>query len=76
MKDFVEYLARGLVSSPDAVIVKEMKGDGTTIFELTVAQDDLGKVIGKKGRTARALRTLIQAAATKAKTRAILEILD
>ena len=76
MREFVEYLARGLVSEPDHVQVKELKGDGTTIFELTVAADDLGKVIGKKGRTARALRTLLQAAATKAKTRAILEILD
>lgn len=76
MREFVEYLAKGLVSDPSAVIVKEMKGDGTTIYELTVAPDDLGKVIGKKGRTARALRTLLQAAATKQKTRAILEILD
>ena len=76
MKDFVEYLAKGLVSDTGAVNVKELQGDGGTIFELSVAPDDLGKVIGKKGRTARALRTLIQAAATKQKTRATLEILD
>jgi predicted RNA-binding protein YlqC (UPF0109 family) len=76
VKEFLEFLAKGLVSEASQVGVKELKGDGTTIFELTVAQDDLGKVIGKKGRTARALRTLLQAAATKAKTRAILEILD
>jgi uncharacterized protein len=76
VKDFVEFLAKGLVSEPGHVQVKEMKGDGTTIYELMVAPDDLGKVIGKKGRTARALRTLLQAAATKANTRAILEILD
>ncbi len=69
-------MARGLVASPDAVNVKEMSGDGTTILELTVAVEDLGKVIGKKGRTARAMRTLLHAAATKDKTRAILEILD
>ena len=76
MKDFVEFLAKGLVANPDQVRVSEHVGDGTTIYELSVAQEDLGKVIGKKGRTARALRTLLQAASTKAKTRAILEILD
>lgn len=76
MREFVEFLAKGLVSDPDQVQVKEVKGDNATIYELTVAADDLGKVIGKKGRTARALRTLIQAAATKANERAILEILD
>jgi predicted RNA-binding protein YlqC (UPF0109 family) len=76
MIEFIEFMAKGLVSNPDAVQVKAMAGDGTTIYELTVAPDDLGKVIGKKGRTARAMRTLLQAATSKEKTRAILEILD
>ncbi len=76
MKALVEYMAKGLVSDIAAVSVKELKGDGATIFELSVAGDDLGKVIGKKGRTARALRTILQAASAKHKTRSILEILD
>lgn len=76
MVELVEYMAKGLVADPHGVNVKEVKGSGSTVYELTVSPDDLGKVIGKKGRTARALRTILQAACAKDKTRAILEILD
>jgi predicted RNA-binding protein YlqC (UPF0109 family) len=76
LKPLVEFMAKGLVSAPDDVQVKELEGDGSTVLELTVAPDDLGKVIGKKGRTARAMRTILQAAGTKTGVRAILEILD
>ena len=76
MKEFVEYMARGLVSDTTAVSVNEVRGDGATILELSVAEHDLGKVIGKKGRTAKALRSIIQASAAKTRQRVILEILD
>jgi predicted RNA-binding protein YlqC (UPF0109 family) len=76
MKALVELMARGLVATPDAMQVKELAGEGSTVYELSVAPEDLGKVIGKKGRTARAMRTILQAAGSKSKVRAILEILD
>lgn len=76
LKDLVEFIVKKLVDSPDAVNVSEVTGEESTIIELRVAPEDLGKVIGKEGRTARSLRTLVHAAATKDGRRAILEILE
>jgi predicted RNA-binding protein YlqC (UPF0109 family) len=76
MKDLVESMARALVDSPDDVSVKEVEGERTTVFELRVATSDLGKVIGKQGKTARAMRTILGAAGTKIGKRCVLEILE
>lgn len=76
LKELVEYIAKALVDHPEQVSVNEVDGEKTTILELSVAEDDLGKVIGKGGRTARAMRTILSAAATKANKRAVLEILE
>jgi predicted RNA-binding protein YlqC (UPF0109 family) len=76
MKDLIEYIARALVDNPDQVSVKEVEGEKTTVYELRVGAGDLGKVIGKRGRTARSIRTLINASATKSGKRAVLEILE
>lgn len=76
LKTLVEYVAKSLVDHPDRVNVAEVEGEKTTILELRVAEDDLGKIIGKHGRTAKAIRTVINAAATKEKKRAVLEILE
>jgi predicted RNA-binding protein YlqC (UPF0109 family) len=76
MKDLIEYIARALVDNPDMVQVREVEGEKTTVYELRVGPGDLGKVIGKHGRTARSIRTLLNAAATKAGKRAVLEILE
>jgi len=76
MKELIRFIAVQMVDRPDAVEVDEFDEDGTTVVELTVAEEDLGKVIGKQGRTARALRTLLSAAAAKARRRATLEILE
>ncbi len=76
MKELVEYIARALVDNPDQVQVKEVEGEKTTVYELRVGEGDLGKVIGKHGRTARSIRTLLNAAATKMGKRAVLEILE
>jgi predicted RNA-binding protein YlqC (UPF0109 family) len=76
MKDLIEYIARALVDNPDMVQVREVEGEKTTVFELKVGPGDLGKVIGKRGRTARSIRTLLNAAATKVGKRAVLEILE
>ncbi|MBN1503460.1 MAG: KH domain-containing protein [Candidatus Eisenbacteria bacterium] len=76
MKELIEYIAKNLVDKPDEVTVKEVTGERTTIFELRVAQEDLGKIIGKHGRTARSIRTLLSAAATKLGKKAVLEILE
>ncbi len=76
MKDLIVYVARTLVDNPDAVEVREVMGEQTAVIELRVAKEDLGKVIGKQGRTARALRTILSAASTKLHKRAILEILE
>ena len=76
MKDLVLMMARALVDEPDEVEVKEVEGDRTMILELTVAKGDLGKIIGKQGKTARALRTILNATATKLKKRAVLEIIE
>ncbi len=76
MKDLVEAMARALVDSPEEVSVKEVEGEKTTVFELRVANTDLGKVIGKQGKTARAMRTILGAAGTKIGKRCVLEILE
>ena len=76
MKEMVEYIAKALVDEPDKVHVAEVEGEKVTVLELRVAPGDLGKVIGKQGRTARSIRTLLNAAATKLRKRAVLEILE
>ncbi len=76
MREFIEYIAKSLVDRPELVVVKETEGEKTTIIELKVAKEDLGKVIGKMGRTARSMRTLLSAAATKIGKRCVLEILE
>ena len=76
MKDLIEYIAKSLVDSPDEVVVSEVKGERTSVIELKVAKEDLGKVIGKQGRTARAMRTILSAASTKIRKRSVLEIVE
>ncbi len=76
MKDLIEYIARALVDHPDQVRVNEVQGERTSVIELTVAKEDLGKVIGKQGRTARAIRTILSAASTKIRKRSVLEIIE
>ncbi|MBF0606416.1 MAG: KH domain-containing protein [Candidatus Magnetobacterium sp. LHC-1] len=76
MKDLVEVMAKALVDRPEEVVVKEIDGEKTTVFELRVAASDLGKVIGKQGKTARAMRTILSAAGTKIGKRSVLEILE
>lgn len=76
MKTLVEIMAKALVDKPEAVEVTEVEGEQTTVIELRVAKEDLGKVIGKQGRTARALRTILSAASTKIRKRSVLEILE
>lgn len=76
MKDLIKYIAESLVDNPEQVSVKEVEGNQTSVLELTVAKEDLGKVIGKQGRTARAMRTILSAASAKIKKRAVLEIIE
>lgn len=76
LKDLIEYVGRSLVDTPDEVKVNEVEGEQTTVLELRVDKSDLGKIIGKQGRTARALRTILNAASTKVKKRAVLEIIE
>jgi predicted RNA-binding protein YlqC (UPF0109 family) len=76
MRDLMEQIAKALVDKPDQVEVSEVEGEQTTVIELRVAKEDLGKVIGKQGRTARALRTILSAASTKLRKRSVLEILE
>lgn len=76
IKSLIEYLSRALVDVPEEVTVSEVLGDKSTVYELKVNKSDLGKVIGKQGRTARALRTIINAASTKMKKRTVLEIIE
>jgi len=72
----IEYIARMLVDLPDQVRVNEIEGENTTVIELKVAKEDLGKVIGKQGRTARAVRTVLNGASTKLRKRTVLEIIE
>lgn len=76
MKDLIEYIAKALVDQPDQVRVNEVEGEKTSVIELNVAKEDLGKVIGKQGRTARAIRTILSAASTKIRKRSVLEIIE
>jgi uncharacterized protein len=74
--EIVEYLARRLVDDPDAVEVEEVERDGTVVVQLSVAPDDVGKVIGRQGRIARALRTIVRASAARRDQRVLLEIVE
>lgn len=76
MKSLVETMARALVDKPESVEVTEVEGEQTTVVELRVAKEDLGKVIGKEGRMAKALRTILGAASAKIRKRSVLEILE
>ncbi|MCH7690868.1 MAG: KH domain-containing protein [candidate division Zixibacteria bacterium] len=76
MKEFIEYIVKNLVDNPDAVSVVEIEGTRTTVYELRVGEGDLGKVIGKEGKTARSIRTILSAAAARQGKRAVLEILE
>ena len=75
-KDLVVYIAKSLVDDPDGVDVNVVEGEKSTILELKVYQEDIGKVIGKHGRIAKAMRTILSASATKSGKRIVLEILD
>lgn len=76
IRELVEYMAKALVDHPDQVSVEEIEGAQTTVVELKVAKEDLGKIIGKQGRTARAIRTILNASSTKLRKRSVLEILE
>lgn len=76
MKDLIEMMAKALVDRPEEVNVAEVDGEKTTVYELRVASSDLGKVIGKQGKTARSMRTILSAAGTKIGKRCVLEILE
>ncbi|NOY70196.1 MAG: KH domain-containing protein [Deltaproteobacteria bacterium] len=76
MKELITYIAKALVDNPDEVEVTEVEGDQSTVLELKVAKEDLGKVIGKQGRTARAMRTILNASSAKLKKRTVLEIVE
>ncbi len=76
MKELIQHIAQALVDSPDQVIVQEIVTQQTLVLELQVAKEDIGKVIGKKGKTAQAMRTILSCASAKEKKRAILEIVE
>jgi predicted RNA-binding protein YlqC (UPF0109 family) len=76
MKDLIAYLAKALVDKPEEVVVTEIGGAQSSVIELKVAKEDLGKVIGRQGRTARAMRTILGGASAKMKKRCVLEILE
>ena len=76
MKELIKYIAQALVDKPEAVEVSEIVGEQTSVIELRVAKEDLGKVIGKQGRTAKAMRTILSAASTKLRKRTVLEIIE
>jgi predicted RNA-binding protein YlqC (UPF0109 family) len=76
MKELVQYLAKSLVNNPDAVEVKETEGDTTSVVELKVAKEDLGRIIGKQGRTAKSIRTIVNAAASRTNRKVVLEIVE
>ena len=75
-KELVEYIAKSLVDNPEQVEVREAEGEQGAVLELSVSHDDLGKIIGKQGRTARAIRTLLGAVSDKTRKRVVLEILE
>ena len=76
MKELVQYLARYLVNNPEAVEVKETQGDTASVLELKVAPEDLGRIIGKQGRTAKSIRTILNAAASRTNRKVVLEIVE
>jgi uncharacterized protein len=76
MKEVIKHIAQSLVDNPDKVEINEIIGDQTSVMELRVAKEDLGKVIGKQGRTAHAIRTILSASSAKLHKRAVLEILE
>ena len=76
MKDLINYIAQALVDHPEQVSVNEIEGRQTSVLELKVAKEDIGKVIGKQGRTARAIRTILNAASAKIKKHSVLEIVE
>lgn len=76
LKELLESMARALVDEPKEVVVNEVNGESTTVFELKVSKSDLGKIIGKQGRTAKSLRTILSAAATKLNKRTHLDIIE
>lgn len=76
MKELIEKIARALVDKPEEVEVKEVEGRSVSVIELKVAKDDLGKVIGKHGRTAEAIRTILLGVSTKRRKRCVLEVLE
>ena len=76
MKDLVQYLAKSLLNNPEAVEVKETQGDTASVLELRVAKEDLGRIIGKQGRTAKSIRTILNAAASRANRKVVLEIVE
>ncbi len=76
MKDLIKYIAQALVDNPDKVEVSEIQGEQTSVMELRVAKEDLGKVIGKQGKTAKAMRTILSAASAKVHKRTVLEIIE
>ena len=76
MKELIKYIAQALVDNPEQVSVDEVEGNQTSVLELKVAKEDLGKVIGKQGRTARAMRTILSAASAKIKKPTVLEIIE
>jgi predicted RNA-binding protein YlqC (UPF0109 family) len=76
LKDLIETIAKSLVDHPEQVKVTEIQGEKTSVIELSVAKEDLGKIIGKQGRTARAMRTILSAASSKNNKRVVLEIIE
>ncbi|MBW6485046.1 MAG: KH domain-containing protein [Syntrophobacterales bacterium] len=76
MKELIAYIARALVDNPEMVNVTEVVGEQTSVLELRVSKEDLGKVIGKQGKTAKAMRTILSAASTKIHKRSVLEIVE
>ncbi len=76
MKDLIAYIAKALVDKPEEVVVTEIVGEQTSVIELKVAKEDIGKIIGKRGRTAQAMRTILSAASAKKRKRSSLEILE
>ena len=76
LRELIDYMAKALVDHPEQVQVSELAGEQTSVIELRVAKEDLGKVIGKQGRTARAMRSILSAASAKIRKRAVLEIIE
>jgi predicted RNA-binding protein YlqC (UPF0109 family) len=76
MKDLIEHIAKAMVNKPEEVVVREIRGPHSSVIQLEVAREDIGKVIGKRGRTAEAMRTILSASSTKIKKRCVLELME